>query len=180
MCKSCGVAQQRPSHVLPKCNVQGRQHQARSLCASSICSLRPHQPSGGRDFVQAPRQTGSSSSHVPRATEQSMPSTSVSTEARDDDVGLTLRYIRLEYGHLVLLQCVYRSKVALQVLPDSFSEALEHAAAATHEAIVGGANRCLVSSAACKVLLHVEVHLHCMCLKSLKLLCMGVHHSALL
>ena len=31
-----------------------------------------------------------------------------------------------------------------QVLPDSFSQALEHAALATHSAISDGANRCLV------------------------------------
>ncbi|CAK0787516.1 hypothetical protein CVIRNUC_010736 [Coccomyxa viridis] len=49
------------------------------------------------------------------ATEQSTPSTMSSEEARDDDV-----------------------------LPDSFSQALEHAAAATHAAISDGANTCLV------------------------------------
>ena len=74
----------------------------------------------------------------------SIPSVSTATEPRDDDVStLVLSAVYVLWLCNTAFSAEPRHCV-LQALPDSFSQALEHAATATHSAISDGANRCLV------------------------------------
>lgn len=95
-------------------------------------------------FCRAPVDSKAPLPHIACAGKASISSISAAAEARDDDV----RPFHALSSVIAVLTpkdvCFEPQDVVLQVLPDSFSQALEHAALATHSAISDGGSRCLV------------------------------------